>query len=281
MRLANGHSANGAKQRRRGTAQIFGRVAVDVSLLFCLGFTMFGLSLYVEPHKRGFFCNDLSLRHPYKESTIRSWMLYLMCVLLPVAMILLVEFYRAQDWSRHHNQPGSGYYLCHMELPHWAVDSYRMISTLFFGLAVEQMTTDLAKYTIGRLRPHFFTLCKPMLLDGTTCADYVNEGRYIEEYTCTAKDISVKQFKNMHLSFPSGHSSFVFFSMIYLAIYLQRRVNCSRLRMLRHLLQFLLVMFAWYTALTRVSDYKHHWSDVLAGSAIGIVYAFLVTSNFW
>lgn len=48
---------------------------------------MFGLSLYVEPHKRGFFCNDLSLRHPYKESTIRSWMLYLMCVLLPVAMV--------------------------------------------------------------------------------------------------------------------------------------------------------------------------------------------------
>lgn len=156
-----------------------------------------------------------------------------------MAQILLVEFYRAQDWSRHHNQPGSGYYLCHTELPHWAVDSYRMISTLFFGLAVEQMTTDLAKYTIGRLRPHFFTvrsrrqrrrakaslitifsfqLCKPMLLDGTTCADYVNEGRYIEEYTCTAKDISVKQFKNMHLSFPSGHSSFVFFSMIYLVV---------------------------------------------------------------
>lgn len=55
-------------------------------------------------------------------------------------------------------------------------------------------------------------------------------------------------------------------------------MKCSRFRMLRHLLQFLLVMFAWYTALTRVSDFKHHWSDVLAGSSIGIVYAFLVVS---
>ncbi|XP_017865976.1 PREDICTED: putative phosphatidate phosphatase isoform X1 [Drosophila arizonae] len=283
-RGARGQIEADSKPQERGTAYIFGRIAVDFSLLGCAGLTMAVLSSCCEPHTRGFFCNDLSLRHPYKESTIQNWMLYLMCVVLPISTILLVEFYRAQDWTRfsHHNQLySSGYFLCHMELPHWVVDSYRMISTFFFGLGIEQLTTDIAKYTIGRLRPHFFTLCQPVLPDGTTCNDYVNEGRYIEDYVCTAKDISAKQLKNMHLSFPSGHSSFAFFSMIYIVIYLQRRMKCSRFRMLRHLLQFLLVMFAWYTALTRVSDFKHHWSDVLAGSSIGIVYAFLVTSTFW
>lgn len=49
--------------------------------------------------------------------------------------------------------------------------------------------------------------------------------------------------------------------------------------MLRHLLQFLLLMFAWYTALTRISDYKHHWSDVMAGAAIGLSYALVVVSS--
>lgn len=49
--------------------------------------------------------------------------------------------------------------------------------------------------------------------------------------------------------------------------------------MLRHLLQFLLLMFAWYTALTRISDYKHHWSDVMAGAAIGLSYALVVVSR--
>lgn len=49
-------------------------------------------------------------------------------------------------------------------------------------------------------------------------------------------------------------------------------------KLLRHFLQFALIMIAWYTALSRVSDYKHHWSDVLAGSAIGSLVAVVVVS---
>lgn len=31
-----------------------------------------------------------------------------------------------------------------------------MIGVFLFGCACQQLTTDVAKYTIGRLRPHFF-----------------------------------------------------------------------------------------------------------------------------
>ena len=34
-----------------------------------------------------------------------------------------------------------------------------------------------------------------------------------------------------------------------------------------------LASYCWYCALTRVSDYKHHATDVLAGAALGLALA--------
>jgi len=55
---------------------------------------MLGFSLYGEAFKRGFFCNDSSLRHPYKESTMPSWILYLMCGALPFSVVSWGVFYK-------------------------------------------------------------------------------------------------------------------------------------------------------------------------------------------
>ncbi|XP_016927788.2 putative phosphatidate phosphatase [Drosophila suzukii] len=279
---SHGYIVPNNKPALRGPRQIFGRILMDLCLLSCVGLPMLGFSLYGEAFKRGFFCNDSSLRHPYKESTMPSWILYLMCGALPFSVMIVVEFFRAQDkrGSFQKHRLGSGYHLCHLELPSWLLECYHRIGIFIFGLGVEQLTTNIAKYSVGRLRPHFFTLCQPRI-NGTDCSNPLNAGRYIEEFSCAAVDITSKQFKDMRLSFPSGHASFACYSMLYLVIYLQRRMQWKRLRMLRHLLQFLLLMFAWYTALTRVSDYKHHWSDVLAGSGIGLTYAVIVTSTMW
>ncbi|KAK1135489.1 hypothetical protein K0M31_000080 [Melipona bicolor] len=81
------------------------------------------------------------------------------------------------------------------------------------------------------------------------------------------------------LSFPSGHSSFSAYTMIYLALYLQLRMTWKGSKLLKHFLQLLCLLMAWFTALSRVSDYKHHWSDVLAGSTLGTIVA-LVVANF-
>jgi phosphatidate phosphatase len=62
-------------------------------------------------------------------------------------------------------------------------------------------------------------------------------------------------------------------------VYLQQRWSRHRFSsLLRHFLQFLALTMAWYTALSRVSDYKHHWSDVLAGSVQGTVVAIIIVS---
>lgn len=49
--------------------------------------------------------------------------------------------------------------------------------------------------------------------------------------------------------------------------------------MAKSLLQFLVISMAVFCALSRVSDYKHHWSDVLAGSFLGITVATITVSQ--
>lgn len=44
------------------------------------------------------------------------------------------------------------------EIPDWLVECYKKIGIFAFGAAVSQLTTDIAKYSIGRLRPHFMAV---------------------------------------------------------------------------------------------------------------------------
>lgn len=49
--------------------------------------------------------------------------------------------------------------------------------------------------------------------------------------------------------------------------------------MARSLAQFVVILMATFCALSRVSDYKHHWSDVLAGTILGITAATITVSQ--
>ncbi|XP_052021060.1 phospholipid phosphatase 2-like [Apodemus sylvaticus] len=78
------------------------------------------------------------------------------------------------------------------------------------------------------------------------------------------------------LSFYSGHSSFGMYCMLFLALYVQARLCWKWAQLLRPTVQFFLVAFAIYVGYTRVSDHKHHWSDVLVGLLHGALVACLM-----
>ncbi|KAA8584456.1 hypothetical protein FQN60_008241, partial [Etheostoma spectabile] len=192
-------------------------------------------------------------------------------VLLDIACLVLVYLKRVQSKS-----PFGSYISC----------VYKAIGTFVFGAAMSQSLTDIAKYSIGRLRPHFLDVCKPDwklincssgdYIENFTCtgdAKMVNEGRV----WCTITDISWSPITALRqLSFYSGHSSFSMYCMLFLALYLQARLQAEWARLLRPTLQFFLIAASVYTGLSRVSDYKHHWSDVLCGLLQGALMAILV-----
>ncbi|XP_053676733.1 putative phosphatidate phosphatase isoform X1 [Anopheles nili] len=258
------------------TKKVLLKVGLDFLILCCVGFPILIFFLAGDPFKRGFFCDDESLMHPFHDSTVTNWMLYIIGIALPVVVFVITELCRARVKKSSETPPLK---VWNRDIPYWVVQAYKSIGMFGFGAAVSQLLTDVGKYTIGRLRPHFFDVCRPRMPDGTTCADAINQGRYITDFMCTSEKSTARMLKEMRLSFPSGHSSFSMYTLIFCAIYLQARMNWRGSKLLKHFFQFLLILLAWYTCLSRISDYKHHWSDVLSGGVLGATVA-IVVSNF-
>ncbi|KAM8744930.1 phospholipid phosphatase 3 isoform 2-T2 [Acanthopagrus schlegelii] len=234
-------------------------IALDI---FCLLLAMLpSLVLHrtsVRPYQRGLYCSDSSLRYPYKSSTVPSSVLTSVGLTLPAVSIVIGECFRI-----HQLHEGTKSFVGN---PYVAA-LYKQMGVFLFGCAVSQSFTDIAKVSVGRMRPHFIDVCKPDF-SKIDCSL-----GYITNYTCTGNESNVQEARK---SFFSGHASFSMFTMLYLAFYLQSRFTWRGARLLRPLLQFTLLMMAFYTGLSRVSDHKHHPTDVLAGFVQGALVAYCI-----
>ena len=64
---------------------------------------------------------------------------------------------------------------------------YKVIGVFLFGAAFQQTVVNIAKYSIGRLRPHFFAVCKPDY-SRFNCTDSRGYMTYVEGDYCTGTD---------------------------------------------------------------------------------------------
>ncbi|KAM9735615.1 phospholipid phosphatase 1 isoform 2-T2 [Menidia menidia] len=233
-------------------------VLLDVACLVLAGLPFAVLNLLHRPFRRGFFCNDDTIKFPLKEETISYQLLGGVMIPFTVLIMIFGECLLVYLQRLKSKSPFGSYVAC----------LYKAVGTFLFGAAMSQSLTDIAKYSIGRLRPHFLDVCRPDW-KSISCSS----GGYIENYTCTGDPTMVNEGR---LSFYSGHSSFSMYCMLFLALYLQARLQVHWARLLRPTLQFFLIAASVYTGLSRVSDYKHHWSDVLTGLLQGALMALLV-----
>ncbi|KAM9167975.1 phospholipid phosphatase 1 isoform 1-T1 [Mergus octosetaceus] len=234
-------------------------VALDVVCVVLAGLPLGVLNLAkIKPYQRGFFCNDDSIKYPFHDSTITSTVLYTVGFTLPIFSIILGETLSVFYNNLHSNSFVRNNYIATI---------YKAIGTFIFGAAASQSLTDIAKYAIGRLRPHFLAVCQP---DWTRINCSLG---YIENFPCQGEKAKINEGR---LSFYSGHSSFSMYCMLFLALYLQARMKGDWARLVRPTIQFGLIAASIYVGLSRVSDYKHHWSDVLTGLIQGALVAILI-----
>ena len=154
-----------------------------------------------------------------------------------------------------------------------------LISAFSMAVGISEGTTVMIKQWVQRRRPNFYHLC------GFSTRTL--------ECTATPPEIVVEA----QLSFPSGHSSLISCGMTFLSMYLHHPYAPAATGMVsssttatatisnttaasffwKTLCPF---FFALFVASSRVVDYWHHPSDIIAGLLLGSVSSFL-TFRFW
>ena len=214
----------------------------------------------IEPFQRGYFCDDHSIKYPYVEQqTVPAYLCLVIWILLSV-MVFGITFITHKSWK--------------MLLD----EGFKLV----LGLCICMLITDVSKFSIGRLRPYFLTLCKPdyhnvcydsdvknTIGNETYYGDYYYQ-KYVDGESCTDNEDLIKEAR---LSFVSGHSSTSFYMAVFLIIFMKKFTNPW---ILRTLLQVGYLILAFWISLTRMNDYMHHSEDVFMGSCIGIMCGFLM-----
>ncbi|XP_069559090.1 phospholipid phosphatase 3-like isoform X1 [Brachyistius frenatus] len=237
-------------------------VGLDVICLCVASIPFFACEFKaVTPYRRGFFCGDPSITYPYKErEAIPDSLLIAGGIAITGITIALGECYRVRFRGVHSRAFIRNRYVSCL---------YKELGSFLFGGCVGQSLTNMAKLSVGRLRPNFLSVCNI-----TYASINCTPGTYVPQAPCTQP--IQKLVEEARKSFFSGHASFAMYTMLYLAFYLQARFLWRGARILRPLIQFLLVMIAIYTGLSRISDYRHHPSDVVTGFIQGGLTAYWV-----
>ncbi|GFS00332.1 phospholipid phosphatase 1 [Elysia marginata] len=245
-------NGSGIRKRRHHIIKV-------VADILCVAVVVSGVLVIqhqIGTFQRGFFCDDESIKHPVKSDTISVPLVLAIGLTVPFVVMLGVEYvFRSGSPILIVTPKTYGLKV------YWLAAAYNALAVFIFGSVVTQFLTELAKHSVGRLRPHFLTLCDPNL-DELNCSK-----GYITEFKCRSTDD--KMLKEARLSFPSGHSSFAVYCAVYLILYLEGRLACRTIVLAKPVTQLIIFALAFFTCLSRISDYKHHWSDVLAGAVLG------------
>ncbi|GFR51605.1 hypothetical protein Agub_g14029 [Astrephomene gubernaculifera] len=98
-------------------------------------------------------------------------------------------------------------------------------------------------------------------------------GRLRPNWLASLKLKDPAEVDDARLSYPSGHSAYMFFSMTVVSLYLLGKLEVmhrpSQPLFLKCILAVGPLALATFVAVSRIADYKHHPSDVNAGCFIG------------
>nr|CAH0106619.1 unnamed protein product [Daphnia galeata] len=243
------------------TVKITGRILDVIVLVLVIGGLSLSYSGLIRPRGAGFYCDDHTIKFPYRGDTVSVVQLFLGSLLAPIFFILPIELVKKWRKSR---EAAVRSYLASAWKKSWSV--WRAV---LLGNLTVLVLTEISKSLISEARPHFWDTCQPNV------TKEICDSGYIVDFNCTS-DYSNRKILDAQKSFPSGHTSVSFFVAAFMMWYLDRAVQWRHSYFFKPCLQLVWACFAILCALTRITDRRHHWWDVLAGGTLGLSVAFML-----
>ncbi|KAI1102700.1 PAP2-domain-containing protein [Jackrogersella minutella] len=210
------------------------------------------IQLFVEPFHRMFYINNLNISFPHAEvERVPVYLNFVYALFVPLGLVLLYNSLTRASFHKHHST----------------------ILGLGIALILSSFLTDIVKNTVGRPRPDLIARCKPM--SGTK-----------PDVLVTIDVCTETNHHTLHdgwRSFPSGHSSFSFSGLGYLACFLagQLRIFRDKKDLGRSLICLAPLVGAAMIAISRCQDYRHDVYDVSVGSILGFAVGLFSYRRYW
>lgn len=264
--------------RRVLTRQDFGSIAASLVAIVALAIAQAAMG---GPTSRPFMITDATVSFPHGESSVPYWLACLVSALMALLSIMAGEVLLGRRRL-------AGLTDALAATLHFFIDAIA-------AFIVTGLGTTVMKVAVGRLRPDFLDRCKPAVPFPLTVEYGLSAAA---NPACTAPPSG--ELTDGHYSFPSGHTSTVFVFAFWSTAYCVWAFNlrqprrtvadlavCSLRERLRHELctacGFLWILgmqaFAWYVGVSRITDFKHHPSDVIAGAFLGTTLGLLFAAR--
>ena len=151
-----------------------------------------------EDPKPGFYCNDETIALPYKNDTVSFHTALTFGLSAPLLTVIAVEMivlpilrksnlFCLLSITYHHNIRPDFFIFVENSIIELESETLKIVIGYLFGAAASVSLVGIAKFTIGRLRPHFLDVCKPDF-DQIECGTF-QRPNYITEYTCLGNEV--------------------------------------------------------------------------------------------
>lgn len=186
--------------------------------------------------------------YPHGPNTVPSWSVGVISIIFPITCFVVYKYMRQRP----------------------ALELHHLILGLMTAVTVTAAITNCIKVPVGRLRPDFAARCwGPSGLVQWKHKD--DQGGYP---LCTGAAAEVKEGRK---SFPSGHSSWSAAGLGYLSLWCWSILKAfdGSGHAWRLVAGGLPALGAVAVGVSRVTDYWHHWTDVVAGLVLGFTLAYV------